>query len=472
MYLDIDKKDKKKWVAIDSNSKKISYGQLTEFCSDFNKIISQRSLVLILCRNDVETFMIYMACMSNRIVPLLISESTDSDVIKGFIDKYHFQYVFGHTEVIGKHNFLTEIYDCVTEGYCYCKTRLDGFPMYEELSLLLTTSGSTGSPKLVRHSYKNLTEQAKNIATFFEATDRDRPMVDLPICYTMGLSIINSHLHVGATVLLTSKSIISKEFWLFFVEEEATCFTGVPYSFELLKRVKLETMDLHALKILTQGGGKLNKDLQIKFADYISSRGGRYIATYGQTEGSARMAYLPAEYAVSKVGSIGKAIPNGKLYLIDEDENIIDTPNVEGEMVYEGPNVTLGYAESGDDLIKGDERHGILKTGDLAYFDDDGFFYISGRMKRFLKLFGYRVNLDDCESMVKKEFKINCACVGDDSRLVICIDKCGIEQEVKNFIVHKTRLYAISVEIIYIDEMPRSEAGKILYSEITKKVLG
>jgi acyl-CoA synthetase (AMP-forming)/AMP-acid ligase II len=231
-------------------------------------------------------------------------------------------------------------------------------------------------------------------------------------------------------------------------------------------------MDLHALNIMTQGGGKLNKDLQVKFANYISSKDGRYIATYGQTEGSARMAYLPAEYAVSKVGSIGKAIPNGKLYLLDENNSVIATPNTEGEMVYEGPNVTLGYAESGEDLIKGDERHGILRTGDLAYFDEDGFFYISGRMKRFLKLFGYRVNLDDCESLVRKEFGIGCACVGDDSRLVICIDKEGIEAEVKSYIVHKTGLYATSVEVVYIDELPRSDAGKILYSEISKKVMG
>lgn len=470
--MDIDKRNVDRLVAIDSSGHRVTYGELVEFCNDFTDIIPNRVPVLVLCRNDVQTFKIYMACMANRIVPLMISETTDANAISEFIKKYHFSHVFGYVDVMGRYDFLGNIRNLTDDGYCYCATELDIFPMYDELSLLLTTSGSTGSPKLVRHSYHNLTEQAKNISTFFETTENDRPMVDLPICYTMGLSIINSHIYKGATVLLSTKSIISKDFWKFFVDEEATCFTGVPYSFELLKRVKLESMDLHALNIMTQGGGKLNKDLQVKFANYISSKDGRYIATYGQTEGSARMAYLPAEYAVSKVGSIGKAIPNGKLYLLDENNSVIATPNTEGEMVYEGPNVTLGYAESGEDLIKGDERHGILRTGDLAYFDEDGFFYISGRMKRFLKLFGYRVNLDDCESLVRKEFGIGCACVGDDSRLVICIDKEGIEADVKSYIVHKTGLYATSVEVVYIGELPRSDAGKILYSEISKKVMG
>ena len=173
--------------------------------------------------------------------------------------------------------------------------------------------------------------------------------------------------------------------------ERATSFTGVPYSFEILNLMRFFRMDLPDLELLTQGGGRMSKELNLKFAEYCREHGKRWVATYGQSEGTARMAYLPPEYAVSKCGSIGFAVPNGELSLMDSEGNTITLPNVEGEMCYRGRNVTLGYALEREDLLLGDERHGFLRTGDLAYRDKDGCYYIVGRMGRFLKLYGMRI---------------------------------------------------------------------------------
>lgn len=468
MFLDLDKKAPDKMAMIDLAGRRRTYGEVTEFIRSWEKRFNGRNVAVILCHNDVPTVLMYLACMANRVVPLLISSQTDKESVLNFINIYHPAFVAGYgTDLSGIAWEWASSEEAVAgTGFIIARTGLLGYGLYSELSLLLTTSGSTGSPKLVRHSYRNLEEQAKNIAAFFELDGTERPMVSLPVMYTMGVSMINSHMYKGATLLLADDSLLSKPFWNFFREAGATSFTGVPYSFEVLHRIRMTRMDLPELNLLTQGGGRLAADLQKEFAEYIMAKGGRYIATYGQTEGSARMAYLPPEYALTKTGSIGRAIPNGKLYLKDDAGNVIEKPFVDGEMYYEGPNVTLGYAQKGEDLALGDERRGVLATGDLAHFDQDGMFYITGRLKRFLKLFGHRVSLDECENVLKNELGIECACIGNDKKLVVCITDEGKKEQVKTVLSERTELYSHVIDVVVLKEMPRSAAGKILYSEL------
>lgn len=462
MFINLDKREKSKVAAIDSSGESVLYGDIIEFGNIWHEKIPQRCLVLIVANNSVGALMGYLACMINRIVPLVVGSGIKKSALDNLIETYCPSYIWtSKDEDMIKEHMIYEKW-----GYCLIGTGLKQYAMYEELSLLLTTSGSTGSPKLVRHSYNNLEAQARNISTFFELTEGDRPLISLPMHYTMGLSSINSHLYVGATLLLTDDSLLSSSFWNFVEEQRASSITGVPYSFEMMYRLRIYNKKLPDLKLLTQGGGRLSKEIQIKFAEYIKANGGKYIATYGQTEGSARMAYLPAEYAISKCGSIGRAIPNGKLYLIDDTGKVIDDVNVNGEMIYEGPNVTLGYAEQGEDLIKEDENFGKLCTGDIAYKDADGMFYIVGRKKRFLKLFGHRVSLDECEQLIKAKYTIECACAGDDKKLRIYITDKNYEKPVKDYILSQTELYADGLEVIVLKEIPKSEAGKILYAQL------
>ena len=189
---------------------------------------------------------------------------------------------------------------------------------------------------------------------------------------------------------------------------------------------------------------------------------------YGQCEATARMGYLPPEKAVEKKGSMGIAIPGGKFHLADVDGKEITETFTTGELVYEGKNVTLGYAECGEDLSKGDERHGILETGDMAQFDEDGYYYIVGRKKRFLKIYGNRVNLDEIDRMVKGQFSIEAASTGVDDHMYIFVTDEKMADPVREFVIEKTKLNPAAFKTIIISEIPKNDAGKTLYKELAK----
>lgn len=466
MFLELNKKNRKYIAIIDNKGAQVTYGEIIDFASEINEIIKNRALIFVLMKNNLGAAMGYLAAMSNRIVPLLLSEDLDEELLNNLIDTYMPEYIWKSSVKV------TDVDEVVLQrfGYSLVKTGYESVSMYDDLSLLLTTSGSTGSPKLVRHSYNNLEAQARNISVFFETDSSERPLIDLPINYTYGLSVLNSHLYCGATVLLSDANIMGKEYWNFVKEQRATSFTNVPYAYEILKKLRVNRMDLPYLKIFSQGGGKLREDLHMEFAKMCEETGRKFIVTYGQTEGSARMAYLPYEYAVSKCGSIGKAIPNGRIYIVDANDNIIEKADEIGEMVYEGPNVTLGYALCKEDLLKEDENHGKLYTGDMVKQDAEGFFYIVGRKKRFIKLNGLRVGLDESEHIISKEYDIECACTGNDECMNIYIVandfEEGIDKEIVTYISRKLGINAKAFQVKVINKMIRNEAGKILYSRL------
>ena len=189
---------------------------------------------------------------------------------------------------------------------------------------------------------------------------------------------------------------------------------------------------------------------------------------YGAAEATSRMGYLPPEKAVEKKGSMGIPIPGGKFTLIGADGKEITEPFTTGELVYEGKNVTLGYAECVEDLVKGDERHGKLETGDMAQFDADGFYYIVGRKKRFLKIYGNRVNLDEIDRLIKGEFNIEVASSGIDDHMYIFVTDQQKAECVRDFVINKTKLNPVAFKVIVIDEIPKNESGKTLYKDLTK----
>ena len=268
-------------------------------------------------------------------------------------------------------------------------------------------------------------------------------------------------------MLLTTSTVVAKDFWSFMKEERATSFGGVPYTYEMLKRIRFFKMELPDLKTFTQAGGKLSPQLHKEFAEYAIAHGKHFVVMYGQTEATARMAYLPYEKALEKYGSMGIAIPGGRFVLIDVNGDEVTKPDTVGELVYEGDNVTLGYAECGDDLIKGDERGGRLETGDMAKADADGYYYIVGRKKRFLKLFGNRVNLDEIDGMIKREFEgIDCASDGTDEMMKVYITDPNLVRQVEELIADRTHINNRAFSVIVIDKIPRNESGKTLYKDL------
>ena len=307
---------------------------------------------------------------------------------------------------------------------------------------------------------------AKNVAIAFGWTESERAICDLGMQYTMGLNVINTHLYVGATVLLTTYNLLSPEFWEYIKKERGTNFTGVPFSYDIFFRLHFERMDLPNLRTLSQGGGKLTEKRFMQLAKYAQKTGKRFIASFGTTETSARIACLPPELAISKIGSIGRAIPEGELFLVDENGRVLTETVAEGEMCYRGPNVTMGYAICKEDLLKGDEFNGEYHTGDLARRDEDGCYYVTGRLSRFIKLLSYRVSLDQSERLIEQEFNIECACSGTDNRMNIYIVDKSKEIEVLGFISEKTGLFRNLFKVFIVPEILRNESGKIRYKEL------
>ena len=463
MILNLQHINPQRIAAIDSNGDQLTYADITLLSQQISAKIPERALCFLLVENNVGGIAWTISMLESRqLVPLILNVKTEASLYQQLLETYKPSYICAPNNVTLQGEVVDSLF-----GYQLCKVSDNHCILHPELSHLLPTSGSTGSPKLVRHKYENIEAAGLNISTFFELKETDRPLMVLPLYYTMGLSMVFSHLRVGATILITGLSMTDINFWKFLKEQQATSFTGVPYSFHILNLMRFFRMDLPHLELLTQGGGKMPTDLNTKFAEYCRDKGKRWIATYGQSECTARMAYLPAKWALDKVGSIGIAVPNGELSLIDTNGNPIKTPHTEGEMCYRGKNVTMGYAHEQAHLALGDERNGYIRTGDLAYFDEDGCYYIVGRMGRFLKLFGMRVGLDECEQIVQTDCGLECACVGTDEKMIVYITNADKQNEVKDTLVQKTHIVATSFEVRFIADIPKNEAGKKLYSKLS-----
>lgn len=463
MLFDIDKKLVSSLAAIDDAGGQLTYGDIVSLREALSKTLPERELVFCLCENRVGALAGFLSLYDCKDVCLLLSAKIDKGLLDTLYETYKPSYFWMHESKVGETPYEV-VYQF--KDYVLCKTGNKAPALHPELSMLMTTSGTTGSPKLVRHKYGNIESNAKNVAQVFGWTPEERGIIDLPMQYTMGLNVICSHLYVGATVLLIEVNLMSPKYWSFIKEQKGSNFTGVPFSYEILNRLRFGRMDLPYLTTMAEGGGKLSDTLFKTFADMMAEKGKRFFATFGTTETSARLAFLPPEQATTHIGSIGRAIPEGKLILVDENGNEITEAGVDGELRYEGPNVTMGYGTCVEDLMKGDEFCGVYETGDIARKDEDGFYYIVGRKKRFLKLFGLRVSLDQSEKIIKDSLGIECACTGDDNQMLIYITQEGKAEEVRNLIAEKTGLMAKSFEVREIESIPRFESGKINYKEL------
>ncbi len=454
---------KERTAIITDDGRTLSYDDLIKTADRISENVHQRSIVFLICENSFSSVAAYIGLLRKRAVPVLINPKNDITMFKRLYDTYKPQYIFCKTdrecpgtEVISVDDFHL----MKTENLC-------NYNINSELAVMLTTSGSTGSSKLVMQSYKNIQSNSTSIAEYLGISKEDRAITTMPMNYTYGLSIIQSHLLKGASIILTDKTLMDKGFWTLLKEEKATTFGGVPYIYEMLKKLRFANMDLPDLKYITQAGGRLPKELVLEYAEICRKKDMKFIVMYGQTEATARMSYMPWEKIFEKAGSVGVAVPGGKFTLTDEDGNEINRPGEIGELVYTGPNVTLGYAENITDLSSDDRFNGVLFTGDMARFDTDGFCYIVGRKKRFLKVFGNRVNLDEMDALLESE-GYECVCGGKDDHVKIYIvsENPDDRRRVTDFICSKTKLNRSAFSALLISEIPRNSSGKISYSKL------
>jgi acyl-CoA synthetase (AMP-forming)/AMP-acid ligase II len=331
------------------------------------------------------------------------------------------------------------------------------FTPHPDLALLLATSGSTGDAKFVRLSRANLLANARSIARFLAIADDDSAIQSLPIHYSYGLSVVNSHLVSGASIAFTAHSFIRPEFWRVVDECSCTSFAGVPYMYETLNRLKMAPTDRRSIRTMTQAGGHLRTELALQFHAAATKAGARFYVMYGQTEATARMAYVPPESLAEKAGTIGIAIPGGELWL----EPLEDDSKMQ-QLFFRGPNVMLGYASCPADLSRGDDQRGVLATGDLGERDDDGFFRITGRLARFAKLFGKRVNLATIESDVENLVERRAAALDGGDRIRVFVEGGGDEAShvVRAYLSAMLGVPPVAIETASLPHLPMTSSGK------------
>jgi acyl-CoA synthetase (AMP-forming)/AMP-acid ligase II len=458
-------------AVIDENGTVYSYDFLNREGSHIADKAGGRCLLFALCSNTIGSLIGYVGSLSNRIVPLMLDAHLNEDLLRFLITTYQPAFLWLPTDRAEAFRPYAAVHE--SYGYSLLSTGFAGYPLHDDVALLLTTSGSTGSPKLVRQSYRNIESNTHAIIDYLKLDATERAITTLPMNYTFGLSIINTHLYAGASIVLTEAPLIQKDFWAQFREFEATSLSGVPYTYEMLDRLRFTRMNLPSLQTLTQAGGRLSEELHRKFAEYAQETDRSFVVMYGQTEATARMSYLPPEKALEKCGSIGIAISNGTFMLRNEAGVPVREANKTGELIYQGDNVMLGYASCGEDLAGGDELKGILATGDLARFDEDGYYFIMGRKARFLKLYGMRINLEETEHMIREAFPgQDCACGGRDDLLTIYLEESTLADAVQRFLVEKTGIHHAAFRVVPVAAIPRNSAGKILYHELAEEQTG
>lgn len=463
-------------AVITDREEHLTYKELDLFGCALIANIPNGSFVFTLCENTLGSLVGYVSMLNHHRAQVLLDGEKNIGILTSLATQYSPNYFWAPL------NRVQELVDAnlthseplyTYANYALLKSTYERIePMNADLLLCLTTSGSTGSPKFVRLSQANLLSNANSIAEYLSIDQSERPITTLPMYYSFGISVINSNLLKGATILLTNKTVVQKEFWTFLKEHEATSLAGVPYTYETLRMFRFFRMNLPFLKTMIQAGGKLNAAIVKEYAQFAKETDKRFFVMYGQTEAAPRISYLPYEYAEEKCGSIGIAIPGGKIALLDADGVEIDAPNVDGELVYYGANVCMGYADCRADLAREDENNGCLHTGDVAMRDEDGFFYITGRMKRFVKVWGNRCNLDTIEQIVKVYLighnapSSLCACVGRDDLIAIYITQDGLEQALIEHLSAQTQLNHQAFKVNSIATIPTKESGKIDYAQL------
>lgn len=365
-----------------------------------------------------------------------------------------------------------ELLSCCPADAAYIREpegwRLDHTPLdwecapHPELAVMLSTSGSTGSAKLVRLSGANLEANAQAIAEYLKLRAGDRAVTTLHPSYSFGLSILNSHLCAGASIVLTEWSVRDDAFKSLIARQGVTSLSGVPYSFELMERSGLLAALPSSIKALTQAGGRMAPEMVKRVCAQAARTSARLFVMYGQTEATARMAYLPPEYLAAHPDCIGRAIPGGRLW-IETSQGVTAAPGEEGELIYQGPNVMMGYAGSRSDLAAPPGPN-VLRTGDSAVEAAPGLFRITGRKSRFVKPFGLRVSLDELE----QRCRIRGAPVfvaGDDSLIVMAAEKPS-DLTVARDSIADLHLDESLFEFLCIAPMPLLDNGKPDYRSL------
>lgn len=420
--------------------------------------IGERKNVVILLPNSVRFIVAYLAVLKsgNTCVPLAIDiekSSLDHIIAQTRCDSFFVTcrrsaWIEDSTSLIVDEAALDRLLD---DGPAPVET--DESFDDQRLASIIFTSGSTGEPKGVMLSHRNLISNTSSIVEYLELTSDDRILAVLPFSYCYGLSLLHTHLRVGASMVLNDRFVFTGRIIADLLDWECTEFAGVPSHFQILlrKTKSFKETEFPALKRVTQAGGELHDAFITEFVESFPDVA--FHVMYGQTEATARLAHLPPARLADKLGSIGRAIPGVTLEVVD-DQGLPRRAGEVGELVARGDNVMRGYL--GDPEATGRTiRDGWLHTGDLATKDEEGFIFLVGRMKEMIKTGGRRINPKEVEAVIVAMPEVVDASVegvdddilGEAIRAIVCVrgfsDHSLTPKEVREFCAKKLSRFKV-----------------------------
>jgi long-chain acyl-CoA synthetase len=439
-----------------------SYSQVFEY-GDRIFAGCSRSLCIIFCKKDLATVAAYIGCLRANIVPMLIDADAKEVWKTRLVEEYNPQFLFGGKDLVDAHpNYEEKAH--FKESILLVSRVRPQTKLHPDLALLLPTSGSTGDPKCVRFSKKNIEVCTRSICEYLNLEEHSVSISLLPIHYSYGLSVLHNSIFKRAQYVISDLSVVDRELWQLIESERVTDISGVPFTFEALSRIKPRNNQLNSVRRMTQAGGFLRESITRKMLTLCETHGIRYYTMYGQTEASPRIAYLAPEHAEEKKGTVGVAISCGEALIAETGMR-----SGKGELCYRGENVALGYAFCAKDLEKGDEFMGTLMTGDIVEIDPDGFITIVGRKKRMIKISGITFSLDQIERELALQ-GITCAAIGVDEKLTL-VAECADAEQLRLLVMREFGLGRRQVTTAKVKVLPKNGSGKIDYQSLSEAYL-
>lgn len=370
-------------------------------------------------------------------------------------------------------NFGVPVEMSVAEAVAYDKPQ----PLHRRIDLdlaeIVYTSGSTGKPKGVMLSHLNLVANMHSIVSYLQLSEKDRAMVILPFYYIYGKSLLLSHFLARGSVVIDNRFMYPNKVIETMGETEVTNFSGVPSSYAiLLSRSNIREADLPKLRMVTQAGGAMAVSLQQQVAELFAPA--RLWIMYGATEAAPRLSYLHPDFLGSKSGSIGRPVENVELCVVDDEGRFLPVGE-RGEIVARGSNIMMGYwrePDATDQVL----RNGFYHTGDLGYYDEDGFLFVTGRKNDIIKVKGFRVSTKEIEERIAEIDSVEeVAVIGVENPLLgeevkaYLVIKPGselAEKEVVRYLRQHLPDYKIPSIYQFTTELPKNSSGKILKNQL------
>jgi acyl-coenzyme A synthetase/AMP-(fatty) acid ligase len=413
---------------------------------------------LLFAKNDVGSIVVYLAALEAEHATCLLPSDFECPAATDLIDEYLPDIIavqHDKVDAILKRGYVVAGGESGLSILARHNRHLE--PPNEALALILTTSASSGGRKCVRLSRASVAASSVQVSAALHISETDRSVLTLPFSYVYGLSVLNSALHAGASIVLARGTPASPGYWEAVAQSQPTMVPTVSQTLEYLRWLNFDARRLPSLRGLTHSGEPLDPRLFQWMWDCFGGLGASLYLMYGQTEACGRISVLPPERVLDKHGSVGKAIPGGRISI-----------EPKGEIVYRGAGVMLGYATGRKDLAEGDALRGVLNTGDIGRFDEEGFLYITGRSTRYCKVFGRRISLDEMEASLSR--RCATAIVERGGRIVVYAERAA-ETSLPSIgeLARQFSLPPQNFQLRVIDSFPRTERGKISYRALFEK---